>query len=549
MRSPNYGCDAWGAVAAVAIAWVIIAYVFGTHILAPWNTGWMLSGMIGPDPVQYWLGWTFFRNSPWHWPPGLNPGWGIELASSVFYADAIPLLAITFKAVRHWWDVPQYWGLWIYGCAALQALLAWRILGLATTNPLARLAGATLFVLQPTLLARMGGHFALSAHFLLLAGLWLCLTRSQPGRRLLVWAVLLFCTALIHSYLLPMVAGLWVADRLARAMEPAGRHLGLLIGEVLLVPASGILGLWLAGFFLLGGGFGGSWGGYGRMQLDLLAPFNPSFWGAVLPKLPSPSHLEVGNSYAGLGSLLLVLLGALAWALRPHSFWRAHWPLLLMLGAMSAFAVTNRVSMGGTEFEVFALPEAVLRYADALRASERFIWPAAYALLVGASFALIHALGGRRAGFVLALLVAVQVVDLRPGFARLHGFFPPTPATVPLRLSDPFWAEAARHYQRIRIVPSGNQAHWWEEVAVYAATMGLETDAVYLARLDPQRVAGLNATMAERLGSGRFEEATLYVLADEGALILARATHDPERDLIGGFDGLTVLAPGWHLRE
>jgi hypothetical protein len=285
------------------------------------------------------------------------------------------------------------------------------------------------------------------------------------------------------------------------------------------------------------------------MQLDLLAPFNPSFWGAVLPKLPSPSHLEVGNSYAGLGSLLLVLLGALAWALRPHSFWRAHWPLLLMLGAMSAFAVTNRISIGGTEFEVFALPEAVLRYADALRASERFIWPAAYALLVGASFALIHALGGRRAGFVLALLVAVQVVDLRPGFARLHGFFPPTPATVPLRLSDPFWAEAARHYQRIRIVPSGNQAHWWEEVAVYAATMGLETDAVYLARLDPQRVAGLNATMAERLGSGRFEGATLYVLADEGALILARATHDPERDLIGGFDGLTVLAPGWHLRE
>jgi hypothetical protein len=79
--------------------------------------------------------------------------------------------------------------------------------------------------------------------------------------------------------------------------------------------------------------------------------------------------------------------------------------------------------------------------------------------------------------------------------------------------------------------------------------MGLETDAVYLARLDPQRVADLNATMAERLGGGRFEEATLYVLADEGALILARATHDPERDLIGEFNGLTVLAPSWHLRE
>jgi hypothetical protein len=173
---------------------------------------------------------------------------------------------------------------------------------------------------------------------------------------LLVWAVLLFCTALIHSYLLPMVAGLWAADRLARATEPAGQHLDLLVGEMLLVPASGILGLWTAGFFLLGVGFGGSWGGFGRMQLDLLAPFNPSFWGAFLPKLPGPSHLEVGNSYAGLGSLLLLLLGALAWALRPWPFWRARWPLLLMLGAMSAFAVTNRVSVGGAVMRAYAAP-------------------------------------------------------------------------------------------------------------------------------------------------------------------------------------------------
>ena len=34
MRSPNYGCDVWGAVAAVAIAWVIIAYAFRYSSLA-----------------------------------------------------------------------------------------------------------------------------------------------------------------------------------------------------------------------------------------------------------------------------------------------------------------------------------------------------------------------------------------------------------------------------------------------------------------------------------------------------------------------------------
>ncbi len=105
------------------------------------------------------------------WPPGLNPAYGLELGFSVFYADAIPLLAFFFKALHPAVEVSQYWGLWLFACGALQGALAWRLLGLATDDPLARLAGSALFVMQPTLLNRMGGHFALSAHFLLLAGL------------------------------------------------------------------------------------------------------------------------------------------------------------------------------------------------------------------------------------------------------------------------------------------------------------------------------------------------------------------------------------------
>jgi hypothetical protein len=79
--------------------------------------------------------------------------------------------------------------------------------------------------------------------------------------------------------------------------------------------------------------------------------------------------------------------------------------------------------------------------------------------------------------------------------------------------------------------------------------MGLETDAVYLARLDPKRVAALNAKLAQQLAEGEFEPQTLYVLGDEGALGLAGASHQQGRDMIGGFNGLWVLAPGWHFRR
>ena len=343
-----------GAAASVLIGWAVIAYAFGLHILPPWNTGWMLSGMIGPDPVQYWLGWSFFRRAPWSWPPGLNPLWGLEVSSSIYYADAIPLLAFFFKAISPVIEVSQYWGLWIYGCAALQAFMAWRIIGLATDDPLARLAGAALFVLQPTMLARMGGHFALSAHFLLLMGLWLCLTRGAKARWV-AWAALLVATALIHAYLLPMVAALWTADVLARWLDRAKR--GGLFAEIIIIFTLVLAALWAGGMFVLGGGFGGFWGGYGQMQMDVLAPLDPSPWGAFLPDLPGPNHVEVGHSYAGLGALLLVLLGLLAWAKNPTKPKGRFWPLILVLAAMALFAISPNVSIAGFTYTIVELPQ------------------------------------------------------------------------------------------------------------------------------------------------------------------------------------------------
>lgn len=533
-----------GALAAAALGIVVVRAAFGGFILPPSHTGWMLSGRIGPDPVQYWLGWTAFARDAWRWPPGANPGWGMELASSIFYSDSIPLLAFAFKALRPVVEISQYWGLWIHACGALQAWMAWRLMGRATAAPLARLAAAGLFVLQPLLLGRLGGHFALGGQFLLLMGLWLCVTPGRGLRRMAAWAALLAATALIQAYFLPMVGALWAADWLARMADrrwrdPAGG------AEAIVVPAAGVAALWAGGFFLLRGGFGGTWGGYGRMQLDLLAPFDAGDWGGILPDITTADHLEAGNSYPGLGALLVLALGALAWARGPHGALRRRWPLVLALAGLLMLAVTHRVAIGGREFEVIPLPAWLVGRADALRASERFFWPVLYAALFGAAAALVRWLGGRRAGLVLLAALMVQAVDLRPGLARLQDYFTPQPPVLPLRLADPFWAEAARRYAFVRVVPTGMQAPNWEEVAVYAATLGLQTDAVYLARLDPRAVAAVNARVAALLERGAHEPRTFYVLGDEAALARARAGLDPARDLLDRFDGRWVLAPGW----
>ncbi|WP_246522335.1 DUF6311 domain-containing protein [Neoroseomonas terrae] len=540
------GLAAWiGGTAAAALGAFVIYVTFGGHILPPSDTGWMLSGRIGPDPVQYWLGWTTFARDAWHWPPGSNPGWGMELASSIFYSDSIPLLAFAFKALQPVVQVDQYWGLWIYACGALQALIAWALIGRATADSLARLAGAGLFVLQPLLLARLGGHFALGGQFLLLAGLWLCVVPGAGLRRLLAWAALMAVSAMIHAYILPMVGALWAADWLARAVDRERRGWSL-VAEVLLAPVAGIAGLWASGFFALSDGLGGTWGGFGQMQLDLLAPFDGGYWSGLWPDIETADHLEAGNSYPGLGVLLVLALGLVAWVARPCLPSRRYWPLLGVLAGLLAIAITHRVAIGGQVFEVLSLPAWVVSHADALRASERFFWPVLYAALLGACVALVGWLGGRRVGIVLVVALLLQAADLRPGLARLNDYFAPQPPEVPLRLADPFWREAARHYTVVRVVPTGMQAPNWEEVAVYAATLGLQTDAVYLARLDPRAVEALNAVVAQRLDNGFYEPRTFYVLGDERSLALARDSMDPERDMLGQFDGRWVLAPGWH---
>lgn len=539
----SIGIADWtGGVAAAALGLFVIHAVYGLNILPPGHTGWMLSGRIGPDPVQYWLGWTTFAREAWQWPPGTNAGWGMELASSVFFADAIPLLAFPFKALRGVVEVPQYWGLWIYACGALQGLMGWLLLGRATRDPLARIAGAGLFVLQPILLARLGGHFALGGQFLILLGLWLCVTPGQGWRRLAAWVVLILATAWVQAYLLVMLGALWGADWLGRAARATILRSAI---EAVAVPATAVAGLWAAGFFLLDGGFGGTWGGYGQMQLDLLALVDPGEWGGLLPNIETAGHLDAGASYPGLGVLVVIGLGALAWLVRPRGMgWRAVALVLVLLGLLG-FAISHRVLLGGTEILALPLPEAVVERANALRASERFVWPVVYAALFGASLALTRLLGGRRTGYVLALALLVQATDLRPGMDRLRDFFIPQPATLPLRLADPFWAEAATRYAAIRVAPTGMQARHWEEVAVYAATHGLRTDAVYLARLDPRRVAAVNAAVARRLELGDHEPRTLYVLGDDAALARAWSGMDPASDRLDHIDGLWVLAPGW----
>lgn len=537
-----------GAVLSALIGASVVVAILGVAPLNPSHVGWMLHGPTGPDTVQIWLAHGYFAQIPWLWPPGAIPPWGIELSSGIFYTDSIPLLLFLFKALRGVVDWAQYAGPWMLLCGLLQGWLGWRLVGLVTTDPLARLCGAGLLALQPVWFNRMTGHVHMVAQWTLLAALLLALTPGGGVRRRVAWVALVTLTSLINPYLLAMVGVIWGADWLRRA--PGGPVAAL--AEAGLGFAAVAACLWCSGFFMLQGGFasgaGSEFGTYGTWGVDLLAFFDGGGWSRFLPDLPDTGHWEGGGSYLGLGGVLLVAAGLVAFLRRPAGLPRRLWPLAAGLLVLFAFAVTHRVAVAGHVFTLVTLPDSVLSILGAARNSERMAMPVIYAALFLSIACCIRAFGGRATGWLLAGLLLVQAVDLQPGMDRRRALVADAPAGVPPRLFDPFWPEAAGVYRQVRAVPAANIGAGWQSIAHFAMQAGLPTDSVYLARVDGAAVAALRARMAAILASGAYEPGTLYVLRDADSLARARASHDPTRDAILHVDDYWVLAPGWLAR-
>lgn len=68
--------------------------VVGLGPLDPQNLSWIFGRF---DPPKDYLGWAFYRNTPWGFPIGSNPDYGIDIGSSIVYSDSVPIMAIFFK--------------------------------------------------------------------------------------------------------------------------------------------------------------------------------------------------------------------------------------------------------------------------------------------------------------------------------------------------------------------------------------------------------------------------------------------------------------------
>lgn len=526
----------WPALLGV----LAFSIVVGVRAIDPTNIAWLGDG----DAAQHYLGWLFYRQAPWVFPLGGNPGYGLEIANSVIYADAIPLLAFVFKPFASVLPTTfQYIGLWLLICFVAQSWIAWQLAGLFTDRRLVQSLVTAILVFSPPMLWRLHDHSSLAGHFLILAALYLYF-RPGNARRLLCWAPVLVIAALVHAYLLGMAGGIWVLDVATRRLRGEFRTRAAFVEAIALFAAVGVA-CWQAGYFGIGTGAVAS--GYGYYRMNLLALFDADGWSYLLGDIPQAEGEYEGFNYLGFGLVVLAVFAIVMLALRRPRIGaalRRHPLLLPAAGAVLLFALTNRIGIGSYEFE-FPLPEKLYYLASVFRASGRMFWPVFYLVALGILYAVVRYGPPRLIVAVLSVALVLQIADTRAGWRPMRQRFDTEPSqTWPQALTGPFWEQAAARYTRVRHIAPKSMAPHWAQLSFFAGTHGMTTDAVYLARVSRDAMRQSEQNAAARLRDGRYEADTLFIL-DNRSVQAARATLNDD-DILVRVDGLNVLAPGWN---
>ena len=521
----------------LGISLAIFASWMNLAVLDPTRVAWLLDGN---DHGQGAIGLAAYLRAPPPWPslhsPMLMAPEGLPLALT----DSNPLLGLLLRPFAAVLPVGiQVFGLWLFACILLHTAFAAALLRRFTPNPLATWIGAALMTLMPVLLARFG-HVNLCAQWLILWALWIFID-ARRSRHPGLWAALIVAAALIHPYLLVMVAAIWASAVLqAFVLAPDFRARVGMITDVALVVAPLLtvpLLLGLAGSPVM------ATGGYGGFSMALDALWNPNdpHYSALLPAraLDYSQGLE-GMNYLGAGLLALALVALFCrFRYRPVSadaaaLGRLVW-LLPGFAALTLIALMPHLIWRGQIVATLPMPDALPRLLDPIRAAGRMFWPVDYVIAL-AAIAIVSRM--RFGTLVLGGALLLQIFDLAPLFAFAHESTTAAADTRPYRRTlDPRWDALIARADMIEFEPPEpyRDLALLEEITWRAIVAGKPVRYFYASR-EPVPVKRRLANDAAAFTMGEIDSRRLYVLLD-GKVPTMLA------DRVTTLDGVSVIEP------
>ena len=442
-------------VIAGLIGATVMTASLGWSVVNPTSYEWLMHGDFG----LHFLGWHLYRRGPWTLPIGGTPLHVWPIGSSIGLTDSIPIIGIPLKLLDAVLPpVFQYIGLWLVLSVTLQAVFGVLLMRVVTRRVSLQLLGAMLIMLSPPLFYRIN-HAALTAHWLVLASLWLSVRPDADAaswRLAAWWSAVCAVTAATQPYILLMVALLMLSAH-GRQVIAAPRQIVRASLHAAVALGASWVALWQSGSLMIRSNEGLEVGGFGEWSTNLLSFIMPTEANTLLyPGFIPYDHKEQyeGYAYLGLGMLLLaiVALFAAVRVLRRAEWWRGrlrYQPFALALAFLTAMALGPQITAG--THTLFTYDRSWWRPLWIFRTSGRMVWPIYYATVIGVLFVIAGRIDSRKAVPLLTVGLLVQAVDLAGmtrylGDVRAFGFRDP--------LVNSFWSTVAPRYDGFILIPS-----------------------------------------------------------------------------------------------
>jgi len=505
-------------VASGIIGVIIFLLSYDLRVLDVTNDSWLMQG---GDITQHYLGWRFYRNSPWQLKFGLIEGILYPHRISIIYTDSIPIFAVFFKLLSP--ILPenfQYFGIWGLFSFFMTGGIASIIIKKFTNNKYVCIIGSIFFSYSPYIFQRMYGHTALAGQWIILLAIAIWVNRSYFNslkRQLIAWIVVLCTGELVHIYFVPMIIIIMCGFYLHEFLETKQIKNAFIVGISSVVSA--LFLLFLFGAFETTGGMVEE--GLGIYSANLNALWNPinREYSQIMPLWTVRDGQGEGFGYLGFGILCLVVISLIIWLglkIRKKQ-WIDHNKInfsVALTAVMAAFlilALSPSITFNDKILFTIPYPRIIYSALSIFRASGRFIWPVGYLIM----FLVIRYICKiKRDTIIIAILciaVLVQVSDI--SVMPKGNWIKTTGEYNSLLISDK-WEDLTKKYKHIVFVS-------YEDIredlpllysfAYYASENNMTINYFYTARVNENLIRKHTEGYLEDIRNNTVEDDIIFV--------------------------------------
>lgn len=490
---------------------IIFILIYGIAVLDISNDSWLVSSTY--DLSAHYIGWLYYRDSPWQFPIGLVDGIINEYSFSIIYMDSIPIFALIFKILSPLLPSTfQYFGLYGLITFALQSMLACELIFELTANSKASILSSIFFTLSTVLFERMFRHSALAFHPIILLAIMYYIKKEKivyRKRDVIYWSLLLILSCSIHAYFIPMVFAFLVAFYLPEIFSP-NWYKGCL---KIVIPTSLAIGtMYIWGYFYGSHSIGnGEIGNYNSNINSLFNDLGNSFIDTLMGQTASDGIWEA-YAYLGVGILIMafIVIYDIIQKQKYCHLKKCYIPTILLIIIFGIVSIFPVIRFGQYTLLEIPLPRQITHLLGTFRANGRFMWPIVYLIMLGIIVYIINNFI-KKAIYLLFVCLLVQIFDLSQTYIDRHNWIGSLMDTSP-KLSDDVWEYLNKDIVFFFYEPvGGGPLETTYALGKYAHDHDMVMNDFYTSRKDNLEISKDKIAEKQKIFDRNADEKTLYI--------------------------------------